>query len=650
MATSTKTICYAFPVLTSAANNTLTPISPITVYIPESGVSITRAWVDVSMDDIATAGATINARTVDLQLNVLGYSTTTNGNILSTSSENTAIISTRDFTTYFQTNWAGPSMTCDLQVLTNQSTGTTLGMVNICAILYITYEYDDTSSTHIKTVWIPLNAPRTSLPAVKTSHDTIPALDTYLPETSKTYRSVYVVTRANRVHANTTDYTVSYELSSLGVHTTQSYEAALSTDVYTRYVWDITAYITTNTTHTFNVWASVAGRYSCMQAWMVVTYEFDPAATTSVMNSLLLPAEFDSPMGGLTAADYQRSSREFWMPEDNPVIQKIACLVNWNAIASEVGLAARVGTGSFLGYTNTGSGVVAGDKTMMIRNDAPSGLTFQKGRNQLTVDIYNTSNSIRGLNVGCLWIVNYTSDVSPNGISANNKTILWVYTISGGNAQQLITNPPPFSIPETNHFIVGLGYEFKYINNGSFVSQGVTIGVERLASEGGIIWEPAYADAGGHDIEVGVNTKYSQSRSIFKRWNGDYNSNRLDLATARRYRTWIASNVADPAIHESLTGMITYHSSVRTVSGSITGSAGGTVDIYLHRASTGEIVLSTSQIGNGSFSFDWYDDTEDLFVSAYESTTKKGRSKRDVSGSGFDISLGGGEASHTWFG
>ena len=96
--------------------------------------------------------------------------------------------------------------------------------------------------------------------------------------------------------------------------------------------------------------------------------------------------------------------------------------------------------------------------------------------------------------------------------------------------------------------------------------------------------------------------------------------------------------------------MTTYHSVIRTVSGSITGSSGGPVDIYLHRASTGEIVLATSQIGNGSFSFDWYDDTEDLFVSAYESTTKKGRSKRDVSGSGFDISLGGGEASHTWFG
>ena len=145
MATSTKTVCYAFPVLTALANNTLTPITPITVHLPESGVNITRAWVDVSMDDITTssAGGSIDVRTLDLQLDALGYDSTTTTSLLTNSGENIAICFTRNYNTYFQTNWVGPSMSCDLQILINQPAGSTRGMVNVCAILYITYEYDD---------------------------------------------------------------------------------------------------------------------------------------------------------------------------------------------------------------------------------------------------------------------------------------------------------------------------------------------------------------------------------------------------------------------------------------------------------------------------------------------------------------------------
>lgn len=654
MATSVKTIAYAFPALASLTNNTLTNLTQITVYIPESSPVFQRVWVDVSMDDIITAtGGSITARTVNLQLGAAGYSSTTNTVTLNNTAENASFIITRPFTSYFTTNWTGTSMTCDLQVLVNQSTGTTLGMVNVCAVLYITYEYDDTAATQIKSVWIPLNAPRTSLPNTKTSHDTVPALDTYLPEASKTYRDIYIVTRANRNHANTTDFTVTYELSALGTTTTGSYEAALSTDVYTRYVWDITTYITTNTTHTFNVWASITDRYHCMQAWMVVTYEFTLSGTTSVMNCLILPSEIYAPFGGTTASDYQRTITEFWIEETTPSIQKIACFVNWTATGNEAGLNARVGTGTFLAYTNTGSSTVAGDKTMMIRNDSPTGLSFARGRNTLSVDIYNTSGNIRGNAPGCFWIVNYTSDISSNGIGSNNKTVISLFNAANTNNQQLLVSATSFSIPETNYFISLAGFELKFINQDTFQAGGAAIGAERLSGEGGLSWEPILSNPGIIDLEMGVNTKYSGSNGIFRRWTGDYDTNRLDLETSRRYRLWQASSDASNANYDSFTAFITYHSTTFTVSGTISGSSGGTVDIYLLRADTGEIVKSTSQTGNGSYSFTWFDDTENVVVMAYESTTKKGISKIATAGTGFDINLssgGGGETSYTWFG
>lgn len=656
MATSLKTTNWGFPPLTSTTNNVIGTFSSIVIEIPESGISITSAWVDIGFNDIITStGGTIGTIRVDFQLESNGSTGTTASTTLSNSGENIALIVTRDFTTYFQNFWSGTTMSCQVGILTNQTTGTTLGMNNLSAQLNITYEYDTTSSTQAKSVWIPLNAPRTSLPGSKTSHDTIPALDTYLPEDSKSYKSIFIVTKFNRHHVNTSDFSITYELSSLGTYTTEIYEGALATDVYTRHIWEITNYISgnTNTTHTFNVWSSLTGRSNSPIFYMIVTYTYNASSTTQVMNSVILPLDYNSPMGGTSSSDYQRASREFWIPEYNPSVQRIACLVHWSATGNEAGLNARVGTGSFLAYTLTGSGLIAGDKTMMIRNDTPTGLTFSRGRNTLSVDIYNTSNLVRGFNVGCLWMVNYTSDSISGNSYLNSKTVQILNFVNTGLNQQLIATMSVISIPENYWFISALGYEFKFLG-GATLTQGVGISIERLESEGGLIWEDVYSDAGGHDSELGTNTKYAQSRFIFKRWTNDYGQNRLDISVSRRSKTWLPATTATPAVHDSLITYITYHSIYGTVSGYISGSSGGVIDIHLNRYATGETVLSTTQSGNGTYSFIWFDDIEDLFVYAYESETRKGASKVGTMSSGFDINLssssGSSEFSYTWYG
>lgn len=374
--------------------------------------------------------------------------------------------------------------------------------------------------------------------------------------------------------------------------------------------------------------------------------------TTQVMNCQILPLDFNSPMGGTSASDYQRASRDLWIPEINPSINRIACLVHWNSIDNESGLNARVGTGSFLTYTLIGSGIIAGDKTMMIRNDTPTGLTFSRGRNTLSIDIYNTSAVVRGFNVGCLWLINYTSDSIPGDSYLNSKTVQNLSFINTGLSQQIISTMSVFTIPEDYWFISGLGYEFKFL--GGSLIQGVGVSIERLESEGGLVWEDTYSDAGGHDAELGINTKFIQSRSLFKRWTGEYDQSRLDMFVPRRSRTWLPATTATPAVHDSLINYTTYHSIYGTVSGYISGSSGGVIDIHLNRYDTGETVLSTTQSGNGTYSFIWFDDTEDLFVYAYESETRKGASKVGTMSSGFDINLsssgGSNEFSYTWYG
>lgn len=621
MAQSLKTVAYTFPTIASVTNNTLTNFTQITVSLPEGSKTFRKAWVEVAMDDIVTAtGGTITTKTVDLRLGAAAYTSTANTQTLTNTGENVSLFVERDFTSHFTTNWTGTSMTCDARVQINQSTGTTLNMVNVSCILYITYEFDDTSATQVETKWIPLNAPVTFLPTTKTSHDTIPALDTYLPEASKVYRNIAIVTEANRNHSAATDHTVTYELSSLGTQVTGNYESALASDVWSRYVWNITSYITTNVTHTFNMWASLTARHHSPHNYMMVTYEFDNSTTTRKMNSLLLPMGIASPMG-TAAADFQRADRELWVQEPNPTRERVAFYMMWQSTANEAGLNARIGTGSFVAYTNTGSGLVCGNKGLMIRNDAPTGLTFARGRNTLSVDIYNTSATQRGGNVGGYWMINYSSDIA-NG--THNHTVLWpIFTndnVALTQGKYTTASNANVAIPETNHFITALGLHLGMMQGA--VQQGATIKLERLAGEGGLIFEPAYVDISNHDSEMGRYDLFAQVRTLFKRWVGDTDTNRLALNVNRRFYIYTANAVSMPTI---LKYMITYHGITSTVADSVSGFS-GTVTISAHRAS-GEKVLETTRAGDGAFSLTWYDNTEPLYIVASGSTSGHGRSE-----------------------
>lgn len=628
MATRLKTVQYSFPVLASLTNNTLTTMTQITVYLPETGTKTFRKVIaKVTGDDIVTAtGGSIGTRTVNLRLGAAAYTTNSNANTLTNSGENLSVFYSADFTSHFTTNWTGTSMTCDVQVLLNQTTGTTLNMVNMCVTLDITYEYDDTSTTQVKTVWIPLNAPVGALATAKpgTATDTIPALDTYLPEASKTYRDMFIVVQGNEArNAATTDHTLSMQIDALTAQTSGAYAGALATDRWYRYIWNINSLgMTTSATHGFYLWASVA-RANHPQVWMTVTYEFNATTTTNVMQSLMLPMEFDSPMGGTTASDYQRATRELWVEEPATItLQRLAAYIYWDQSGNIGGLNARVGTGSFVAYTDTAS-VLAGGNGCMVRND--SGITLARGRNLLQADIYRTDTADLGGNVSAVWIINYTSAKHTSGVGVHNKTVFWNLSTTGTAAAaeiNTIAATAP-SIPESNYFMNALGTRYEYISSSTGSPAGVSVLAERLAAEGGVKWEPAYIDIGETDPEVGLHTCYSQVRNLFYRWPGDTDPDRIAFQTARRWRTMLANNCT---AFDTLEILFTYHAITYTVADSISGFS-GTVYLDLCRTATDEMVLSTTRAGDGSFSFTWYDNTEYLYISASDATNTVGRSQ-----------------------
>ncbi len=615
MATRLKTVKYAFPALASLTNNALTNLTQITIYLPETGTKTFRSVVaTVTMDDIITAtGGTVTTKTLNLRLGAAGYTSVANGNTLTNSGENLSLYLAQDYTAHFNTNWSGTSMTCDFQLQINQSTGTTLGMVNVCVTLDITYEYDDTSTTQVKTVMIPLNMPTGAMDTSATTRDTIPALDTYLPEASKVYRNIHVVLQGNEArNAATTDHTMTLRVGTATV-TTGNYEGALASDRFFRYVWELTsAWPSTAATQNWQPTATIA-RCNHAQAYLVVTYEYNESTSTSIMNSVMLPLAVDSPMGGTTSSDYQRGTRELFIQEPGTITgQRIAFFPFWTQAAAIGGLNMRIGTGSFVAYTDTAS-VLCGTNAAMIRND--SAFTLARGRNSLNFDAYRTDTADFGWNCSGFWLINYTSGKSSQGSGAHNHTVEWGITQNGTAAAatwQAISALAP-TIPEANYYITAIGIRLAHLS--STVPAGFIVQVERLAAEGGVTWEVVYQDQVSSDAEIGAYFAFAQMRLLFKRWPGDTDADRMDIETARRWRVF---NFA-VAGWNSLSMLLTYHTITFTAADSISGFT-GTVNLALHRAGSGEKVLATSRSGDGAFSFTWFDNTEELFVSADDGT------------------------------
>ncbi len=640
MATRLKTVDYAVPMLLTLADNTLTAMTTITAYIPEfSGtVTIRKAIVEVNFNQRSVATTvTQNFTTREVDVSVGGATATKyiNSNLYTGSGETTSVFYAADATAHFSSNWtSGTNKTIALSVLVDGSTDATAAATwcNVSATIYITYEYDDTQTTQIKTVYIPLNAPTTTLPISKsTVHDTIPALDTYCPEASKTYRNISVVFQGNVGVATATDATMSMQIDTYTALTTTSEERGGASNFWNRYVWAHQYYnaggasagigMTTNATHSFYMWNSTAN-YNHPQVFMMVTYEFDASASNNMIVSLVLPMEVDSPMGNNSSANNQRATRDLWIEEPATItMQRAAYYVYWDQISNISQLWMRTGAASYVQYTDAAT-TLGGSNGAMFRNDS---FSLARGRQTANFDIYTTEAQTGdlGWNVSGFWILNYTAGKPSQGYGAANHTVKWNLNATFDGAANVIHDIAATApiIPETNYFITALGTNYQYISN----TTGQPIGVAVMfRDDSDTQWVTAYRDISHTDPETGLRRCWSQIRSNFRRFPGDLDPNRgIDITTARKWRC-VLGNACNSFDYLDL--YISYHSITFTVGGTISGSAGGTVDIDLHRTVQKEEVLSTTRVGNGTYSFTWYDNTENVYSDAREDGTHLGRS------------------------
>lgn len=633
MATRLKTTEWWLPT-TTLVDNTDTNLTQIDFYVPEydgvGTITVRKALVEVIVHDRNTTLGNISRRQISVSVNLASYSVVNNTNAITNGGEQQTIIFAADFTSHFDALINNSVNSLDVRLLVDSAVASPLSPAfnNVSVRLALTYEYDDTSTTQIKTVRIPLNSPvgamATSKPGTATA--TIPALDTELPEASKVYRQTVLVAQGND-NGSSTDLILNMQIDTNTAFASASYEHGSNCAMFIR--CNSIESFTTNASHSFYIWGNAAS-FNHFQAWLVVTYEFDATSSNDTFVSLMLPIAMDSPMGGTTSSDYQRATRSLWIQETGIVAKQQACYLFWDQIAAISGLNFRIGTGSFVTYTDAAS-VLAGSNAAMIRND--SAFSLARGNNTLNVDAYRTDAQDLGYNVSGFFIINYTADKPSDGYGAANHTVEWPLSDTGTSAATAawIISASAVAIPESDYFLTALGTQCKYVPSSTTAQAGNAVAVERLAAEGGIVWESVYADLSGTDGETGIYHSYSQARDLFMRFPSDTLSqggSRMDLETSRRWRWAVGQSV--PALgYVSL--LFTYHTITYTVSGSVTGSAGGTVYIDLIRDGAPlEILKTTTRTGNGSYSFTWYDNTIEVYTSAYEDSTHVGRSDSTV--------------------
>lgn len=630
MATRSKTVEFAYNVnIATLAANTKRTFTGKTIYLPESSIVFKSVTMIATWGDDATAATSPTNWILGIKLGAATESTATVTDTMTNSGEAWTVRYRRDVTAYFTSNWSGTSMAWEASV--QQAVSATQ---NHSVKLIITYEYDDTSSTHIKTVRVPIETTRSLL---TTSYQTIggstaiPAFKgSFLPEASKTVRQCFVELFGNTADITTaTDWIATARVNGSNTYDFWDNESALLSGRWAYGIIDITAETGTSAVSLEAIVAGITSRLDNLGGVITITYEFDPSSTTTVFNSLMLGAvDTVGWMGGTAAGDEDAWSREIFIDEPGTItMQPSGCVLFFND-TSAVTFNVAVGAQTDTAFTATAAGVQVGQYSLVHRIDAAgakgtAGMTLARGPNDYLIQ-FRSASSQAGWNLSGFLILNYTSGKATAGVGVHAQTRYFHLANTAADTQvRQQTNVTVPTIPESQYWLVGAMVDIDAMTPAAWMA-GIVLQFKRTAGRG---WEPAYIGTTRLENENTLMTPFGAARSVFQRWPGDADDSRADIETSRDWRLDI-----NPNCWAAWGIWATWHAHAWTVAGTVSGYTGdgSGLTVNIHRASTGELVKQVTTTAGGSFTTPWGDDVEPLYVEVYQDATHVGRSSNST--------------------
>lgn len=631
MATRTKTVEFAYQtdIATLAAATTRTKTGN-TIYLPESGKVFRSVTLVATWGDDASAATSPTNWILGIKLGAAAVSSATVTDTITNSGEAWTGRFRRDVTAYFTTNWTGTSMTWEASM--QQAVSATQ---NHSFRLIITYEYDDTSATHIKTIRIPIESTRTNL---TTAYQTIggataiPAFKgSYIPEASPVVRQCFIELFGNTNDVTTaTDWIATARVNGVTTFDFWDNESALLSGRWAYGIIDITAQAGTSAVSLEAISTGITARLGPLAGVMTVTYEFDPATTTTVFNSVLMGAvDTEGQMGGTISTDEDAWSRSFFIDEPGSITLKesgVVLFMNDN-VGFNVNVA--IGAQSDTTYTMTTAGVQAGQFSLCHRFDGGGtngtpGVTLARGENDYSIQFRSTAAGT-GWNLSGFMILNYTSSKASAGVGvhAQSRYFHLADTAADQVVRQVNDVTTPI-IPESQYYLMSALVDIDAQVTAD-VAGSMVLGMERT---GGLGWQTCYVGTWRADNELMLITPFGAARSQFQRWPGDPDNSRADIETARDWR--LDSN---PPMWASWGIWATWAAHSYTIAGTVSGyvdADGAGLTVNIHRVSDGELVKSVTTTTGGVFSTTWHDNVEELYCEIYEDATHAGRSANSV--------------------
>ena len=346
-----------------------------------------------------------------------------------------------DVTDYFTSNFgSGTTQTCQcaLEVL---STAASNVNGTVWFQLDITYRYDNTvGSTRTKSIPIPIQshhaAPGTSQVEIGTTGgvnnapaNQIPALDTYLEESGKTFIDAAIVWQSQAI-ATTADTTPYVQIDSATEVAQGVIGQVLNTATIIEGIYNYsTSTFSTSSAHAYKMRTDLAAAAPCVGAIMWVTFTY---ASTSGRATYFGILAAECPLGGMpwggpspttsVAADASTFTAEIDIQETGPLTLKQSAsyfVVDTNGIVtvSVIGSSDRV-------YTPTNQGT----HFLCTRRDHDSSWSISRGVNRLSCKVYQSTYpraTIEGI-----FIVVYSA-ATTNGVDGGNRSVQFLTAQNG---------------------------------------------------------------------------------------------------------------------------------------------------------------------------------------------------------------------------
>jgi hypothetical protein len=660
MATRVKTIEFATTTinttLAAATNRDLT--GSTSIYIPETGG--TFAFVSVILQVECTgdnaASASLTAPTLGITLGAVAISTAAGTNPVANSGEQEEWTFTRNVTSYFTTNWTGTNMAWYTRV---NFSG--IATCNHSSKIIITYQYDDANAVdrQIKTIRIPIESTRTLL---TTTYQTIggataiPALTNfgaspYLPETGITIRQIFLELWGQSGIASTGQFTITIRINGTTTIALSRAAVTLNSAPWYRMTADISALDLSAARSLEAIVSTTTSRVCTFGGQIVVTYEFNTTTSTTIYNSLMLGAvDTAGWIGGTTATDQGVWERNIYIEEPDTITFKESGLCLYQNDSGGYTFNVRVSGDTteqttVQAYVNTAGTLQCGNYSMIHRIDAggqkgQNGISLVRGKNLYRVCFYSGT-AQAGWNLSGYLILNYTSGKHPDGVGVHAHSVYQHVTdnITAGGSRVNTSATVAATIPETYYYLLGYLFWVNYSSIGNGTTGGLdidfTVDAEVISTDltqGGDGWVTLYNGTARNDSDNMNGYIYAAARNNFTRWNGDTDSERLDIKTSRKYRL-----STGPLWTGSMGYWYTYNAISYVVSGTCTGYSGDgsgiPVDIYrVISSSQDEMILNLTTSAGGTFSGFWIDNTDTLYATARQDDSHVGRSTNGIAG------------------